>query len=1083
MNEKLSKMVGKYIDLIMNNQELYTELEVKFGTRNFNKITKIDFDNVIQCLKSNGFVANSSNGVYNLKIQNSYFDKNINKVIISNIRTEIHGIYNIQQYCRTNEINIENQNKFVKKIRVKDESNKFLEPINYDDFNFRITLNTEEDLNNNNNQLINMLNNWDKNNKIFRYINRISFYNEKYPVRIDCSIVKSSRKENNKLIADKNIQDSNVFNNPITYEIEIELLHNKIIGNYKKPDELIKSIKNVIKIVLSGLQNTNYPIGNNEINSILNDYQSLIFKEENKIPTYKLNSYNFIGPSNITLQISNIIENEESKESNILNNYTVTEKADGIRKLCYINNDGKIYFITTSLKVEFTGTVCKNKEYFNSLIDGEHILYNKKQDYINLYAVFDLYFIKGQDIRNLDFVNPQSKEKSRLVILNDLIKKISLVNIVNNDMSDLRIEIKTFYTTSDDNTIFDGCKLIMDKVNNNLFEYETDGLIFTPMLNGVGMNDRNNKPPNYKSTWEQCFKWKPPKYNTIDFLISTVKTNNTDKISLLYNDGKNMIQNNQINKYKTLTLMVGFDIKKHGYLNPCENMLNGEFKSIINKDNNENYKPMPFYPTNPYIEAHTCNILLKPDANNDLQMFTNENEVIEDNMIVEFSYNIENEQNWRWEPLRIRYDKTSEYRNNMKNYGNAYHVANSNWQSIHNPITLSMITTGKDIPKYFEENDVYYNNKNKSFNTLGLRDFHNLWIKNKLIKTFTNQGSNLIDLSVGKAGDLPKWRNNNLNFVFGIDISKDNLENKLDGACARYLKSKERFTNTPDCIFVHGDSGLDIISKNAFYNDKGKKIWSSLYGDGTKDEKTIGKIPSKYYGIANNGFDNTSCQFSIHYFFQNNEMLNRFIKNVVNVTKLNGRFIGTSFDGRLLFKKLYNLKMNENIIINKDDNKIWEVTKLYDNDKFENNSTCVGYPINVYQESINKTFKEYLVNFDYLVRLFENYGFKLEETKLFENEYNDIDFENLDQNEKIMYKNIENISEQEKTISFLNRWFVFKKIRNVDVDSVFIEQSNETQINLDTEDRVKKELQQVIEVTQNIKKPIRKLKKKITIKQ
>ena len=34
----------------------------------------------------------------------------------------------------------------------------------------------------------------------------------------------------------------------------------------------------------------------------------------------------------------------------------------------------------------------------------------------------------------------------------------------------------------------------------------------------------------------------------------------------------------------------------------------------------------------------------------------------------------------------------------------------------------------------------------------------------------------------------------------------------------------------------------------------------------------------------------------------------------------------------------------------------------------------LGYAIGVYQESINKTFKEYLVNFNYFVRMMENYG-------------------------------------------------------------------------------------------------------------
>ena len=72
-------------------------------------------------------------------------------------------------------------------------------------------------------------------------------------------------------------------------------------------------------------------------------------------------------------------------------------------------------------------------------------------------------------------------------------------------------------------------------------------------------------------------------------------------------------------------------------------------------------------------------------------MMTEENEYFEDDMIVEFKYVMENEEGWRWVPLRVRYDKTAELRAGLKNYGNAYHVANNNWHSIHHPITDYMI--------------------------------------------------------------------------------------------------------------------------------------------------------------------------------------------------------------------------------------------------------------------------------------------------------------------------------------------------------------------------------------------------------
>lgn len=90
----------------------------------------------------------------------------------------------------------------------------------------------------------------------------------------------------------------------------------------------------------------------------------------------------FIGPSSVTLQIENILPEDSDYMNtmtlpNIRNNYTVTDKADGMRKLLFINNDGKIYFINTSINIEFTGCITKNTDIFNTIIDGEHITNDK----------------------------------------------------------------------------------------------------------------------------------------------------------------------------------------------------------------------------------------------------------------------------------------------------------------------------------------------------------------------------------------------------------------------------------------------------------------------------------------------------------------------------------------------------------------------------------------------------------------------------------------------------------------------------------------------------------------------------------
>ena len=55
--------------------------------------------------------------------------------------------------------------------------------------------------------------------------------------------------------------------------------------------------------------------------------------------------------------------------------------------------------------------------------------------------------------------------------------------------------------------------------------------------------------------------------------------------------------------------------------------------------------------------------------------------------------------------------------------------------------------------------------------------------------TISNVENTLLDFAVGKGGDIGKWIDSNLHFVFGIDVVPDNIENKYDGACVRYFNT------------------------------------------------------------------------------------------------------------------------------------------------------------------------------------------------------------------------------------------------------------------------------------------------------
>ena len=143
---------------------------------------------------------------------------------------------------------------------------------------------------------------------------------------------------------------------------------------------------------------------------------------------------------------------------------------------------------------------------------------------------------------------------------------------------------------------------------------------------------------------------------------------------------------------------------------------------------------------------------------------------------------------------------------------------------------------------------------------------------------------------------------------------------------------------------------------------------------GTKNIETIGKVAYNNHAIAKTGFNIVSCQFALHYFFKDKPTLKNFMINIVECTALNGIFIGTCYDGA----KVFNLLKENNFTAYNDEELILNISKKYNEDTFPNNVSSLGYAIEIFQESINKPVVEYLVNFDFLIRIMENYGFVLE---------------------------------------------------------------------------------------------------------
>ena len=101
---------------------------------------------------------------------------------------------------------------------------------------------------------------------------------------------------------------------------------------------------------------------------------------------------------------------------------------------------------------------------------------------------------------------------------------------------------------------------------------------------------------------------------------------------------------------------------------------------------------------------------------------------------------------------------------------------------------------------------------------------------------------------------------------------------------------------------------------------------------------------------------------------------------------------------------------------------MWKITKRYDISSLESDDSCLGLAIDVYMDSIGKSFTEYLVNFDYLAILCEQFSLKLVTLTDFDELYSELE------SKKIKYGDSSKMNIKLKKYSFLNKCFVIEKL-------------------------------------------------------
>jgi hypothetical protein len=386
-------------------------------------------------------------------------------------------------------------------------------------------------------------------------------------------------------------------------------------------------------------------------------------------------------------------------------------------------------------------------------------------------------------------------------------------------------------------------------------------------------------------------------------------------------------------------------------------------------------------------------------------------------------------------------------------------VANDVWNSIHNPVTESMIRNGTEQANEKEmehilsirESEVgkkYYESKAPKENIIlvkGLRDFHNRYIKNDILLKKTLRGGNktIVDLACGRGGDLNKWIDSRARFVVGIDTSGDGITNSDDGAYKRYMNDIIKFgiDRVPKAAFVIGNSSKNIVSGEAGANPEESNILRKIFGKYETDGPVPPYIDKVMAGSLRAGTDVAACMFALHYFFQSKDTLDGFLRNLSDIVKIGGYFIGCCFDGNKIFQLLRHLHRGESKTGEVEGVPLWSITKEYDADELIPDESSIGLGIDVQFISIGSAQMEYLVSFEYLTRRMKDIGFSLlEASELKELDLSastntfDVSF-NMAERNKQRYNMLPSVKEY----SFLNRWFIFKRRGEGAVPDVAVE--------------------------------------------
>ena len=854
-------------------------------------------------------------------------------------RVHVIGAANVHRVCTTESfagipVDVERKLRYFDSIdRTTETKTAGRDTIDVSDFFCRFTLKTEKHLRKDYGGQVN-----DPKASI-RVIDRQSFTVPGNEFRIDFSMVKSKARQQDGLRV--------VLKNTPTYELEVEYTPRKEPRPFT---EVRRTMFRILETILGAYQETHHILP-------LSDLQR--YAQEFKISGNVF--YNLV-----TLEQRHLVAD---RPGNILTRYTVTNKADGERCGLYVTRDKRMIRVTPNGQVTFTGFTAIEDAHAEDFLDGEYIAEK------NLFCVFDIYKYRGRTTKGLPlFTTDDDIRKNPMASRIGCARKFVMdigTTFATMPGEVMRIETKTFLAG-------DGPAMeeSIQKLLTMEFEYKTDGLIFTPRDSPVA------PPADTKGrTWRSAYKWKPPHQNSIDFLVR-FEPESTYDVNM-----KTMVRKGSLYVSRT----PGEDI-----VYPCETMTGEYIPPKLPRDmqalaaDSTARAPSIFQPSAPRnSDAYKINIPVD-DRNIPVD---SEGLKVEDNTIIECAYDLDKAM---WSVMRTRYDKTYEYRVLRRpQYGNDIYVADNIWLSIHLPITEEMLKSAYTTPiDDTLDDDMYYRDDERSTNRSMVRSFHNQ-IKSTQYSKYVVPGNTLIEIAVGRGGDMHKWRHTKPSKVLGIDLSLSNLVMPRQGACTRYLIAKRSSSEyLPRALFAQADM-------TKLFEEQESKYLNIVFGDEPATTPYLGEFKNIQK------WDVVSCQFAIHYACETEETFRVFAQNLRHCKSV---FFGTCLDGKAVYTLLAG---KDRHAFRNRGRQFADMTKQYVDDGEWKEE--FGQKIGVLLESMVKPATEFLVPFARVQEILTEEGFELIESQSFADIY-------TSQTAAIT------LEQSEQDFSFLYRTFAFRRV-------------------------------------------------------